>query len=278
VSRLGELRLRLAVSYIRRFRSFDAADFAAALARLGIALGDSLMVHGSLKATSGYQGKPVELIKVLKDAVGPDGLLVMPSMTYTDSSRAFLLRCEAVDLRRSPSRMGLLSELFRRGQGVHRSASPTHPLLAWGGGAREFVTGHERTDRSFGPDSPFQRLLDRDAKVLCLDTSAETVTFMHFLEDRFAAGLDFALYEANPLPGRVIDATGLVLEVPTRVLSDASRVRRDEGPLWRQARKSGLIAWRRVGNAQLQLMRCRELESFVRGQPAATLGIFVAQG
>lgn len=278
LSRLGELRLQLTGWYVSRFRRWDAGDLSSALVGLGVRQGDALMVHASLKATSGFVGKPVELVRALQDAVGPLGLLVMPSMTYTDSSKAHLLRGDVVNLRRSPSKMGLLSELLRRGQGVQRSASPTHPLVAWGAEAEAFVVGHDRTDLSFGPDSPFRRLLDRDGKLLCLDTEPETVTFMHFLEDRFAERLDFPLYEADALPGRVIDATGAALTVPTRVLSDESRRLRNEGPFWREARRQGLIESRRVGNVRLMLMRCRALESFVDHQPAGTLGLFGDRG
>lgn len=276
MSRLGEVRLRLTRWYVARFRRFDAPDFAAALVRLGVTTGDTLMVHSSMQATSGYTGKPVQMIQALKEALGPQGLLVMPSMTYADSSKAYLLRAQATHLKRHPSRMGLLSEVFRRGQGVVRSASPTHPLLAWGADAQAFVAGHELTDRPFGPASPFARLLERDAKILCIDAELETITFMHFLEDRFSAGLAFALYDAEPLPGRVVLAGDTVIEVPTRVLSDESRRRRDEAPLWREAQRCGLIQRLRVGNAALRLAHCRDLESFLRTQPPQTLGIFTA--
>ena len=193
MSLLRQWRFRAKAAWVARFRSFDAPALSRALREMGVRQGDWLMVHAALPALSGYVGRPVELIAALKDAVGPQGLLVMPSMTYTDSSRAYLQRGEPLKLRFSPSRMGLVSEVFRRGKDVLRSASPTHPLLAWGATAESFVQGHAETDRPFGPHSPFQRLLERQAKVLCIGAGPEAITFTHFLEDRLASALQFPL-------------------------------------------------------------------------------------
>ena len=251
---LREWRFRLHAAWVARFRRFDAEAFGHALQGLGVARGDWLMVHASLTALSGYTGRPVEIVEALKAAVGEEGLLVMPSMTYTDSSKAYLMRGEPLKLRHSPSRMGLVSEVFRRGRGVVRSASPPHPLLAWGADAAAFVDGHERTDRPFGAASPFQRLLERPAKLLCVGTGPESITFTHFLEDRLAAALPFPLYEPEALIGEVIDADGARRKVPTRVLSDESRQRRDESPLWRRATQRGVLRQGRVGNTALLLL------------------------
>lgn len=269
MSRLGQIRFDLERLLVRCFRSYDTAAFAQALSALGVSRGDVLMVHSSLRANSGYTDRPLDMIGALKEAVGPTGLLVMPSMTYTDSSKAYLQRGEVMKQRLSPSRMGLLSEVFRRGKEVRRSLSPTHPLLAWGAGAEDFVAGHESTDRSFGSESPFQRLLDRGAKVLCIDTVAETITFTHFLEDRNRARLGFALYEPQPLDGTVLAADGRTLVVPTLVLSDESRRRRNEDRLWQRAAREGVTRRRRVGNTTLLTARCADLTRLADAMCAA---------
>lgn len=263
MSWLGKAKFRLTGFAVRHFMTYDTDSFAKAIARLGVVPGDVLMVHSSLHANSGFRDRPVDMIRALKQSVGPGGLLVMPSMTYTDSSKAFLTRGEPMNQRRSASRMGLLTEVFRRGKDVRRSLSPTHPLLAWGERAESFLEGHEKTDRSFGPASPFQRLLDSDGKVLCIDAIPETVTFTHFLEDRIQNRLPFSLYEEGLYIGKVVDSDGRTLEVPTKVLSDESRRRRREEFLWEHARRRGVTRYARVGNTRLILLRCRELADLV---------------
>lgn len=259
----GRLRHRVERLLAEHILRYDTAAFSHALTRLGVSRGDILMVHASQKQNSGFSGRPIDIVRALQEAVGDDGLVVMPSMTYTDSSEAFLQRETAMNVRTSPSKMGLISEVFRRGKGVERSLSPTHPLLVWGGRAAQFVQGHEQTDRPFGPDSPFQRLLDQNAKILCIDAIPETITYTHFLEDRIQHRLTFDLYEPDTLVGIVIDRQGNEYKVPTRVLSDESRARRREDVLWRTARKQRILVSKRVGNTTLSLVGCRELAALL---------------
>jgi aminoglycoside 3-N-acetyltransferase len=263
MSWLGQVKFRLSGILVERLLAYDTAAFIRALAELGIRSGDALMVHSSLHPHSGYRDRPVDMIAALKDAVGPQGLLIMPSMTYTDSSRDFLSRGVEMSVRRSPSRMGLLTEVFRRGKDVRRSLSPTHPLLAWGDGADTFLAGHDLTDRPFGPASPFQRLLDLGGKILCIGAVPETVTFTHFLEDRMRDKLPFGLYEPECYSGKVIDTDGRVRVVPTLVLSDESRRLRREDGLWRKARVEGVTRWKKLGNTTLMLLHCRDLTALV---------------
>lgn len=159
-----------------------------------------------------------------------------------------------MDVRRSPSRMGLLSEVFRRGKGVRRSLSPTHPVLAWGARAEEFLAGHERCLVPFGVGSPFDKLLRWNGKILTLDAPFSTVTFTHFLEDRISGKLPFSFYDPEPLTGIVIDYEGGRLEVPVRVIGEqANRLRREER-LVEILERERIIRRMRVGNARLMLI------------------------
>ena len=260
---LGQARFRVSAVIVERLFSYDAPAFARRLEDLGIRRGDALMVHSSLHAGSGYRDRPVDMIAALENVVGREGLLIMASMAYTDSSKAYLLRGAEMDVRRTPSRMGLLTEVFRRSRNVQRSLSPTHPLLAWGDRAAWFVSGHDQTDRPFGATSPFQRLLDLDGKILCIDVVPETITFTHFLEDKHAAALSFPLYESGAFEGKVRDYEGRLRSVPTCVLSDESRLRRREEVLWKRARSAGILRQRRLGNTRLMLLRCSDLAALV---------------
>jgi aminoglycoside 3-N-acetyltransferase len=263
MSRLGEIRLRVQGFVVEHFLRYDSAALTRALGGLGIARGDVLMVHASLGPHSGFQGRPVDMIRCLQESIGLEGLLVMPSMTYSDSSKNHLLRSEPMNARRSPSRMGLLSEVFRRSAGVQRSLSPTHPLLAWGSRAGDFIAGHDETPRPFGPDSPFQRLLDLDGKILCINAALETITFTHFLEDRIQHQLPFALYDSTLYVGQVVDFDGATRQVPTRVLSDESRMRRNESTLWKSSEFKRILRQKRLGNTTFRLVSCRSLAALV---------------
>jgi len=252
-----DLRELIKDQIVRRFLSWEAPALAAKLAAAGVKRGDWLMLHASWQPRSGYAGKPRDLIAALADLVGRDGLLVMPSLPYHNKSTADFLRSgRPVDLRRIPSAMGLLSEVFRRTPGVVRSASPTHPLLALGDAAVDFAAGHEAAEVPFGAGSPFARLLEHDAWIAGLDVGFGSFTFTHTIEDRIAGSLPFPLYEAEPLPVEFTDAAGKRHAAAVRVISDEANRRRDERPFIARLQREGVLKNLRVGNSRVLLGRC----------------------
>lgn len=255
---------RAVMSVLARYLwKYDSGALLAQLRRLGVQEGDALMVHASWNPHSGFQGSPMAMIEALKTAVGPEGLLAMPSMTYQGSSKNFLARREPLDLRRSPSRMGLLSEVFRRNKLVKRSLSPTHPVLAWGKQADWFLADHERQLVPFGPDSPFGKLLQLGGKVLCIDASFGAITFTHFVEDRVRADLGFPLYDPDPMTGVVIDTQGRHHEVAAMVIGDTARAMRREERLVSQLKGEGLLKRARIGNTALLVVECKAMVACV---------------
>ena len=248
---------RLVVTHLL---SYDQTDLLKFLNKIGVTSGDSLMVHSSWRALNGFKGTPSQFGHALRDAVGEGGLLVMPSLTYHNMSSAdFLANGKPMDVKRSPSAMGLLTEVFRRGRGVLRSLSPTHPLLAWGRDASAFISGHELTDHPFGPQSPFARLLERNAMILCMDTSFASVTFSHFVEDRLSGTIGVPLYEPAPMVGTVIDANGARIDCPTRVISAQANQLRREQRLVDYLTRNGMLHRKRIGNTQMLWIRAADL-------------------
>ncbi|MCG5512080.1 AAC(3) family N-acetyltransferase [Ectothiorhodospira shaposhnikovii] len=250
--------------FVKCFLSYQSGGFSEAISQLGLRRDDVVMIHSSWRTNNGFVGRPTDMIATLRDVVGINGLLVFPSLIYqNESSKEFLIRNVAMDVRRSPSQMGLLSEVFRRGKGVRRSLSPTHPLLAWGHRAEEFLVGHDEALVPFGPQSPFGRLLEWNGKILTIDAPFSTVTFTHFLEDRIAQTLPVPLYEPEPMEGTVIDYEGVARKVPVKVLSaTANRLRRDD-LLEAELLKEGVLKRRRVGNTRLGLLDCRAMTEVV---------------
>ncbi len=256
----GQALATLKRAIVARLLGYDADALVRRLTRIGVRQGDTLVVHSSWRALNGFRGSPAQFGAALREAVSEAGLLVMPSLTYHNMSSAeFLATGKPMDVRRSPSAMGLLSEVFRRGKGVVRSLSPTHPLLAWGRDAAAFVAGHDATDRPFGPDSPFARMLQRNALILCVDAGFSSITFTHFVEDRLAATLPVPLYAPEPMTGSVIDTEGRRIDVPTRVISaEANRLRREER-LIAHLQREGTLHHGRLGNTRLTWIRAADL-------------------
>ncbi len=249
---------------IRHFLSYDGKDLVRDLRRLGIRQGDTVMVHASWLPQNGFNGKPSDFLRALQDAVGASGLLAMPSLTYQNmSSREFLERNKPMDVRRSPSSMGLLSEVFRRTRGVRRSLSPTHPLLAWGERSEAFLAGHNAALVPFGRGSPFERLLEARGKILAVDAPFSTITFTHFLEDRIAHALPFELYEPAPRTGSVVDAENHRHEIPVKVLADQANALRREERLLDVLKRRRLLRGSRIGNTRLLVIEAAPMTACV---------------
>jgi aminoglycoside N3'-acetyltransferase len=163
------------------------------LRRLGIAEGDVVMVHASLKAIGPVEGGAEGVVSALDEAVGPSGTLLMVLGAENDwdwvnerpeSERASLL-ADAVpfDYRTTPAEadVGVLAEVFRRAPGTVASNHPEGRFAARGRLAAQLTADVPWNDY-YGPGSPLERLVQADGLVLRLGADANTVTLMHYAE------------------------------------------------------------------------------------------------
>lgn len=239
---------------------YDAQKLSKVLDRLGINEGDVLMVHSSWLPANGFTGSAKQFIDTLKETIGDSGLLVMMSMPYQNESTASYLSKKIVfNIKRTPSKVGLLSEVFRRGKGVVRSLNAAHPVLAWGKDKDSFIAGHNVTECSFGKGSPFERLAQLDGKILLVDTTFNTITFNHYLESLNEISYPVQLFEHDLVKGSVVDMDGGVVDFSTRVLAKESSGYRIDGRLEAEMDKRGLIKRLRVGGTRLILVKTSDL-------------------
>ena len=244
--------------FVRAFRSYDRTQLLEALRALGVREGDAVMLHSSYKPTHGFVGTIEQLTDAFLEAVGPQGHLLMVSLPYRTSSLNYLASYRTFDVRRTPSMMGLVSELFRRRPDVVRSAHPTHPVLACGPRASWFVDEHPRCLHPCGPGSPFDRLAEADGKAVFFNVPVATYTFFHYLEHLVSGRLPFPVYTAESFRLPVIDASGRTVEVETKVFDPATIVRRRFEVLESELRARGLIRSRRVGATLIEMVRVRD--------------------
>ena len=158
--------LRVRDLWVRVFRSYGEKELLAALRAIGVVRGDALMLHSAFGRSHGFRGSIEQLTDVFIDAVGPDGHLLMVSLPYRTSSFAYLNKLKVFDVRKTPSMMGLVSEMFRLRPDVLRSLHPTHPVLVWGSRAEAFIEGHPVCRYPAGPGSPFDRLAGANGLVV----------------------------------------------------------------------------------------------------------------
>lgn len=167
----------------------SAGGVAKGLRQLGLGKGEVVLVHSNLRALAPAR----ELVKLSNcgsdvvidgflEAVGPDGLVVVPTLTGTFAKSEPGLQRHAFDPAETPSRVGSVTNVFWRRPGAKRSKHPTHSLAAIGRRAEEFVADHEKGS-TFGMQSPYRRLYDWDGQICFFGTDMRTCTTLHAVED-----------------------------------------------------------------------------------------------
>ena len=158
-----------------------------------------LMVHSSVNRLKPmYTGDALELVRMLIDFCGPERTLAMPAFYFGDPKVGTLtetFRCNPrFDLKRTPSQMGLATELFRRTRGVMQSRNPVYRVSALGPLARDLTAGHENATGPAGLGSPFEFMAQRKTLVLGIGKSFDVMTQVHHVEG--AMGEDFPFAKA----------------------------------------------------------------------------------
>jgi aminoglycoside 3-N-acetyltransferase len=238
--------------------SYDRVDLKNALSELGITSGDTLFVHASFKPLNGFQGTPLEIVACFLEAIGRNGNLLMPSMPYASSTFDYLGRKEIFDVKKTPSKMGLLAELFRRKQGVLRSLNPAHPVLACGKDAAWIVEGHEHCMHSCGRNSPFDKFKALGGKTLFYDVPFTTYTFIHHIEDLVKEKLPFPLYGPEAMPATVIDYNGKEKTVTALAFSATAVRARRPAILEKCLIQRNMLKKARIGRTALMLVSAQD--------------------
>jgi aminoglycoside N3'-acetyltransferase len=171
----------------------DVPSLTRDLRALGVAPGDLVMVHASLRRLGPVDGGASGVVAALDAAVGPTGTLLMVLGAADDwawvnergeGERVALLGdADPFDAAVTPAEpeVGVLAEVFRTLPGTVVSDHPEGRFAARGRLATALVADPPWDDY-YGPGSALQRLLDAKGKVLRLGADTDTVTLLHHAE------------------------------------------------------------------------------------------------
>lgn len=181
------------------------------LRELGIAPGDVVVVHTSMKGLGHIDGGPDAVIQALLQAVGEEGTVLFPTLTGSEEDGPD--HPPAIDLGTTPCArfVGIVPEAARRHPGAVRSIHPTHSVVALGANRKQWTNGHENGESPCDQASPYCRLMEHGGKILLLGgVTQNSNTSLHCLEE--LAGVPYHLHDGFS-DGRVLlpDGTDVIV-------------------------------------------------------------------
>lgn len=181
------------------YGTFDAAALRTHLEqRVGTDF-DILMVHSSVNHMKPmFTDAPLDLVRMLMSYCGPERTLVMPGFYFGDpaigGAFATFQQQPRFDLRRTPSQMGLATELFRRMPGVVQSRHPIYRMSALGPLAKALTAGHETASSPTGRGTPFEFMAAHNTRIIGIGKPIQVLTQAHHVEQLIG--------DEYPVPGQ----------------------------------------------------------------------------
>ncbi len=222
---------------------------------LGIKPYDKIAVHSSMKKIGETEGGGDTVLDALCDYLGAEGLLMLPCHTWGNIEEYGNIFHQDM-----PSNLGLLPNLFRVRNGVHRSLHPTHSVCAFGQNAEEFVQG-ELGSRSYcSPKSCYKKLMDMGGKILLMGVTLTKNTFFHGIEEWITDNHDW--FEETPKLFRVRLENGDLVDNPvyfTKMDTSEYFDKAMDLVLGEASTKVG-----KIGNADCILMDCQKIYPIIK--------------
>lgn len=231
----------------------------------GVAEGQAIFVHTSLKKLGFVVGGAETLIRALLEIVGGEGTLMMPSQTWKNLDPSTGVHWEepeewwpiirenwpAYDKDITPAiNMGAVAEMFRKWPGAKRTDHPARSIAAVGKYA-EFITQEHDLSNIFGDNSPVDKLYQLDGYVLLIGVGYDKNTSLHLAETR----ANFASKRfTNESSAIMVNGKREWVTYRTQAVDDADFVKL--GSIYDKEKN---IKIHKVGNADVRFMKQRPL-------------------
>ena len=220
---------------------------------LGVEEDDTLLVHSSYKSLGAVDGGPQIVVNALEATLGPEGTLIMPTFNF-DFNKGV-----PWDVRTTPSKMGVLTELVRKDPRAKRVFHPFYSFAILGKHAE--MLGSLRYKSSYERNSVFGKLRDLDGKIMVIGLSyTNSMTFFHHIEQMEGVNYRFL----KQFTGEVTDEDGntytdtfemLVRDIDKGVITEVD-------PMGELMEKTGIIKIRKIGEADVKLMKAHDVYEF----------------
>lgn len=162
--------------------------------KLGVAPGDTVMVHASVRAVGEVAGGPDQIHLALKDALTTEGTLMMYASCpayFDEVGRGNLSPGQERELIEKLPPFDPITARAARDNGTLVEFLRTYPesmvnhhvarFVVWGRHARHLIS-KQPWNYALGHDSALDRFVQLDGRILLLGCDHDTVTFLHYVE------------------------------------------------------------------------------------------------
>ncbi len=213
----------------------------------------TIIVHSSMKKIGEVEDGADTVLDAFSEFMR-EGLLVFPTHTWAtinEENPKFY-----VD--KTPSHIGILTELFRKRPGVLRSYHPTHSVGALGEEARAFINRDEQFDTPAARESVWGKLLDRRAKILLVGVDLRRNTFIHGIEE----WLDIP-GRMNDKPQDLVSVLPDGTEVPSPQIRHISGISENYWKVEKWLADKGAIEYTQFGEAKVLVCDTVQLTDYL---------------
>lgn len=232
------------------------------LQKVGITDCDVVMLHSSLSKIGFVEQGAHTVIDGFLETVGFEGTLVMPSFPAVGFNYDFLSTNPIFNYFLTPSKMGLITEVFRNRSNVLRSLHPTDSVCAYGKHAEYLVKDHFNQLTPYNSNSPFYRLCELKAKIVLLGVDLNSLTNFHTSEDAIP-NFQFPVYHQTEFRVGLEDENGFMKTMLTKVHNPEWSKKRKCNEFIIYFEKAGFLKHFKIGDANCMIIDAYEMHHWL---------------
>ncbi len=229
---------------------------------IGLKNGEVVMLHSSLSKLGYVEGGAQTVIDALLKVIGNDGTLVMPAFPAVGFNYDYLMTNPVFDALNTPSKMGIITEVFRKMIHVKRSLHPTDSVCALGKHADYITKNHVNQLTPYNQNSPFYRLCELKGKIILLGVDLNSLTNFHTLEDAVPDFI-YPVYHQTQFDTQLIDENGTSMTMKTKVHNPVFSKKRKCNDFIKSFTDAGFMTSFKIGLANCYCIEADKLHNWM---------------
>ena len=241
--------------------SIRISSFKEIICSLGINSNSTIFIHSGSDWLGKVDGGTFSVVRDLLEYFD-QGTVVMPSFPMEGMAEDYL-KNNTFSVKKTASKMGLITEIFRRCSGVKRSLHPTHSVCALGANSEYLTSSHEECKRPFERLSPFGKLAELKGKILLIGVDTSVLTHVHVVEDALGSDFPFKVYSKKIYIAKVLDDNDKEVIVNTFVHNPSLSIRKNIVKFEPEFIEKGVMTVKDILGVRFRLIDAAKLEDFL---------------